>query len=368
MSKFFCPLPWIHQFIQPNGIKMCCSSNTVHDLSLKDFKNSKYLQDIKKTISKGTAPTDCRNCVNNENKGYASTRTLALNDWNYTLETVPDQLLYLDIRWSNLCNYSCRTCEPEFSSEIAREQNIIPVHQFNHKIKQDLIDQLNTVKKINFTGGEPLLIKENIELLEKLISLGRHDCEILITTNGSVINHRILDIIKKFQTVHWTLSIDSVDRTAEYIRNGTDWPAVEQNIHMILSLKNSVALNTVLSAYSVLTIDKLVNFFCELKKKYKDQPLELWFAVCDHPKELNPLSLPFELKKVARKKLESAIDTLRTVLDNPDRSIQTLESLHKNLTNQNSGNGADFFKFTNHLDNLRNQNFYDTFNKEINNV
>lgn len=362
MSKFFCPLPWVHQFIHPQGIKMCCSSKTTLDLTVNEFKNSQYLTEIKELISNGQVPHDCTSCVETEKNGYASTRTLALNDWSYTIETVPDQILYFDVRWSNLCNFSCRTCEPAFSSEIARERQIFPVHLFNNKVKEDLLEHLSQVQKINFTGGEPLLIKENIEILEKLLSLGRTDCEILITTNASVINGKLLEIIKQFKTVHWTISIDAVSRAAEYIRNGTVWSIVEENIYTILKLKHSVALNCVLSAYSVLDIDKLVNFFVNLKSTHKTQPLELWFAVCTEPVEINPMLLPNKYKSIAIEKLHCAINLLTDIKDNPVRSLQTLKSLHNNLSTEHVDNDSLFLEYTQNLDGLRSQNFNNIFN------
>ena len=341
---------------------MCCSSGTLLNVTPAEFNSSAYLADVKSTINQGNIPTDCQGCVQLEAQGYTSTRSLALTDWNYTVDNVPEQTLYLDIRWSNLCNFSCRSCEPSFSSEIAREQQLLPVHRFNNQAIKDVFDSLSTVKRINFTGGEPLLIKENIEVLEHLISLGRTDCSILITTNASVINNQIINLIKQFNNVHWTISLDAVGTAAEYIRNGTIWDRVNTNIKTILGLNQSVSFNCVLSAYSILDIDNLVDYFANLKLQYNQQPLELWFAVCEYPASLHPQSLTTSLKDSARSALTRAISTLSTVKSNPIRSIDSLKALQTNLNDSIIYKQDEFIKITKNLDALRNQNFSNVFN------
>lgn len=371
MSKFFCPLPWIHQFIQADGIKMCCSSRTVLDLTSTEFTNSSFIKSVKETIANGDIPPDCETCVQAERKGFSSTRTLALKDWKYDIESVPDQIEYLDLRHSNLCNLSCRSCEPKFSSQIAREISLHPTiaKYYNPSSKihlenqNDLDHLLPTIKRINFTGGEPLLNKENIRILEELIRLGNVDCEILITTNGTVINPTIVKLLKSFNSVHWTLSIDAVDIHAEYIRYGSIWNNIKNNIETILSLKQSVAVNTVLSAYSVLSLENLLKYFKSLKDTYTDQPLEIWFAHCDYPAFLKPSVLQGKLRQQAINNLTQSINILQGIKSNPTRSIDNLKSLRNDLNDSILSNALSdkFVKYTKDLDQIRNQNFNQTF-------
>lgn len=365
MSDFFCPLPWIHQFIQADGIKICCSSKIKLKLSSEDFANSDYVNTVKNQFKQGIIPEGCLACKANEQKGYTSTRTLALNDWNYNIDTVPDRIEYLDLRWSNLCNYSCRTCNPTFSSEIAREisdnPNLIKyyyksndIHIFNNI---NINGILSTIKRINFTGGEPLLIKENIYVLEQLIVLGNINCELLITTNGSIMNPKLLFLIKQFANVHWTVSIDAVKNQAEYIRNGTKWKQLSTNLHDILLLNHSVGINCVLSSYSILGLSRLVEFFADLKIQYTDQSLELWFSICDYPSFLNPLNLTVSFKEHALNEMSQAIKLLQLIDNNPTRSLDTLVSLYNNLKDAPLTENKQFISYTKELDLIRNQNF-----------
>jgi sulfatase maturation enzyme AslB (radical SAM superfamily) len=361
MSKFFCPLPWIHQFIQADGIKMCCSSSTKFDVTPVEFNQSTYIAEVRSAVANGQVPEDCRSCVDTESQGFSSTRTLALTDWNYDASTVPSEILYLDLRHSNLCNFSCRTCEPAFSSEIAREQGLPIIHLENTKVKADVQNLLPTVKRINFTGGEPLLIKENIQVLERLIEIGNTNCEILITTNGSVMNPKILDLVKQFTSVHWTISLDAVENQAEYIRNGTDWNKLCTNLHSIMTLNHSVGINCVISAYSILGLSNLVEFFKKLKEQYPAQPLELWFNVCESPEFLNPNQLPETLKPIALDQLTKSIELLEQLDSNPIRSLMTLKSLQETLKDVIININVLFENYTNKLDLLREQSFATTF-------
>jgi organic radical activating enzyme len=371
MSKFFCPLPWMHQFIQADGIKMCCSSRTLLDLTSTEFANSSYIKNVKETIANGDIPPDCQTCVQSERKGFSSTRTLALKDWKYDIDSVPDQIEYLDLRHSNLCNLSCRSCEPKFSSQIAREISLHPTmaeyynpaSEIHLENQNDLDHLLATVKRINFTGGEPLLNKENIRILEEMIKLGNVDCEILITTNGTVINPAIVKLLKSFNSVHWTLSIDAVDAHAEYIRYGSTWDNIKNNIETILSMKQSVAINTVLSAYSVLSLGNLLKYFKSLKDTHTDQPLEIWFSNCDYPAFLKPSVLQGKLRKQAIVNLAESIDILEDIKSNPIVSIDNLKTLQNNLNDSivNTALLNKFLKYTEDLDQIRNQNFNQTF-------
>lgn len=351
---------------------MCCSSKTKLDLTPVEFSNSSHIAEVKRSISRGIVPYDCESCVKLESQNYPSTRTLALQDWDYTIDTVPNDILYLDLRHSNLCNFSCRSCEPSFSSEIARElqknlklkkyHSVTDIHLENTKSQEGINNLLPTVQRINFTGGEPLLIKKNIDILEDLISTDNTNCEILITTNASVINNKILDLIGHFNQVHWTLSIDAVGSVAEYVRHGTVWETVDHNIRKILSIKQSVAFNTTITAYNILDLSTLLEYFKELKNLHSDQPLELWFSVCLYPEFLNPLVSSISMKNKALDELAKSIDILSTV-DNPNRAIQTLKSLQKNLKESIINVKAlnNFISYTKDLDQIRNQNFEQVF-------
>lgn len=362
-------MPWLHQFIQLDGIKTCCQGKQIEKTNPSEFFNSELVKSVRQSILNNEIHQNCTNCFQLEKLGFKSIRQESVEFYKqYSADSLPQQgVEYLDLRYSNQCNFSCRTCEPSFSSSIEHEIEKNPVLKKYYqplkkensytKIEDDLIRILPDAKRINFTGGEPVLIKDNLKILEELISHKKFDCEILITTNASVINPQWLALIKNFTAVHWTISIDGVESFAEYIRHGTNWGTVKKNIHTILSLGHSVAFNTVLSAYSVLNVDKLALFFTECKK-IAQYPLEHLFHICTHPSYLNPSVLDSELSQIARQKINNAIQLISSVTDNPESGMQTLKNCLTILNTSNELNRRKFTEFTNELDQIRNQSFY----------
>ena len=368
-SEFFCPLPWIHQFIQPTGIKVCCSSTKELKLSPTEFNNSQYLKDIKQTIRSGEVPKDCRSCSANERMGFGSTRINALRDWDYTIDNVPDRIEYLDLRYNNLCNFSCRTCEPLFSTSIDKEIKLNPI--LNKYFKPVDLLQVNvgsineflpTLKRLNLTGGEPLLIKEHLDVLKTLIDNKQTDIDLLITTNASVINPKILSLISEFKNVHWTVSIDGIGKAAEYIRNATKWSIVEQNLHTILALKQSVFINTTVSAYSVFGLADIANWFNQLKLQYNSQPFEIMFSVVQFPTYLQPNAIASKNVELALYNIQTCVDILEFI--NPMKFNEPLKNLHLQLSSAILDN-TKFVEYTHTLDDIRNQSFSEVFKIEL---
>jgi len=361
----WCPLPWIHQFVTTDSVKTCCNGRVKGTVDPVGFYHSDSVKNIKQSILEGKMHVNCVDCARLEQQGYTSIRQEAIRDYPfYNSKNIPDQIEYLDLRYNNLCNFSCRTCEPAFSSSIGKEtaqhqiltkyyQASTTVNSFD-TVAYDIFSFLPNIKKINFTGGEPLLIKDNLKILEKLVELEKFNCEILITTNCSVYNHQWHNILSKFKKVHWTLSIDAVEQYAEYIRYGTDWPVVDKNIRSILQLGHSVAFNTTVSAYSILNIDKLVKYYLEVSQ-FSKGPIELWFHLCNNPRHLHPGVLRGEQQNKAKSSINITITELNQFADKYKINIDFLKNVEKNLNSIDLN--SKFIEFTKDLDSIRNQNF-----------
>lgn len=358
-------MPWIHQFIQVDGIKMCCVSQTTLPVSMAEFADSSYIKNVRDEMLAGIIPSDCKHCFSSEEKGFASTRTHALKDWDYSAETIKPNLEYLDLRYSNLCNYSCRSCEPAFSSMIEKELTAFPIltkyynpanNSYRHNITESITEFVDTIKRINLTGGEPLLVKENLDILSLLIDRGRTDVSILITSNMSTVNPKIMNLLEKFDNIHWTASIDAVGAASEYIRNGSKWTTVEANLRTILAAKNSVLINVTVGAYSVLELEKLTNWYMQIKKEYPDTPLDILFSPLMNPRCLRCYALPEHLGNIAKSNLNNSIELLGR-----SENTATLSGILSNWMH-NDKLTKEFIEFTINVDNIREQDFAKTFN------
>ena len=137
----------------------------------------------------------------------------------------------------------------------------------------------------------------------------------------------------------------------------------EFNTEVIVGLGHSVAVNATLSAYSILDISRLVEFFIDLKTK-SNSPCELWFGTCYWPRHLQPNVLTGEYAIRARQELEKSIQLIKTISNNPSRSLTELENILKMLNTPAEDEFNKFARYTKDLDLIRNQSFNKTFIKK----
>jgi sulfatase maturation enzyme AslB (radical SAM superfamily) len=337
-------------------------------ISVEEFENSAYLDNTRQKLLRNEIPNDCQLCKNDEDRGIPSLRQQSLKDFgNITSPT----LQYLDLRYDNLCNLACRMCHAGYSStwakEVDKHPELLTYHKpFNRinavsKIIDDFDNITKNLKKLSLTGGEPLLIKDHLVILSKLIEQGRTDIELTITTNLTVLNKQWVEVVKKFSTVHWTVSIDGVRAVGEYIRWPYNWNNVDTNLDQLFKLNHSIGINCTLTIYSLLDLSNLVKYFVN-KKQQVQSPFELWFAVPEFPKSLTIAALSEEHKDKIINELSISIDLLKNLPDH-ETSLNILISV-QNIVNQTIPNISlinEFWDYTNMLDDQRNQNFNDTF-------
>lgn len=264
----FCIIPWIHLNVNPNGrVLQCCITDNSHELgnlrdaSLSEIWNNESMRQLRLDLINGKRPASCRKCYEQEDNGIRSFRNSAnllfarhlptAKDKMQPDGTIPDmQLRYWDFRFSNLCNMKCRMCGSHLSSawysdEVAlglTPQSPTPVVNMRDHSKDDLKvlldEQLDYVEEIYFAGGESLVMDEHYYILEKLIERGKRDVVIRYNTNLLKIRHRHwdnLELWQNFDTVILMASIDAMGPRAEYIRSGSVWSVIDENIKRLLN-------------------------------------------------------------------------------------------------------------------------------------
>ena len=367
-DKFYCPLPFVHQFVCADGIAMCCRPGGRHNMTIQEFEDSTYLQSIRQQLNDGEIPSECQICKHEEDQGMPSIRTQALKEYGHSQGPA---LQFIDLRHDNLCNLACRMCNAGYSSLWAKEvDNHAELRKFQKPFKRnnvadkilgDFDNLTRNLTKLSLTGGEPLLIKDHLTVLEKLIEQGRTDVELTITSNITALNPRWFEVIKQFKTVHWTVSLDEV---GEYIRWPYNWSAVNANLQTLLSLPNSIAINCTLTVYSLLNLNELVEYFVNLKPMAAG-PFELWFSVAEFPPSLSLKAIPPEYKSRIQQSLEQSIALLQTIPEH-ETSVQVLASVLNTTTTSASDPELVklFWEYTYMLDQQRNQNFHTTYDGE----
>jgi MoaA/NifB/PqqE/SkfB family radical SAM enzyme len=181
-DKNFCPIPWTGFMYNFDGTVKNCIRNPAPIGNLKDNNITEILQgDVNLTTKHNMTynkpgPT-CNVCydLEKDTKGFdiISDRVFYLKELkDISFDTYKSidtfNLSTIDIRWNNTCNFACVYCGPEFSSKWATELDIkfdeVPQHRLQ-QMKQYIFDRADQLKHVYMAGGEPLLIKENLELL-----------------------------------------------------------------------------------------------------------------------------------------------------------------------------------------------------------
>ena len=315
-SKTFCILPWIHFATRPNGdMRLCCSANasgagTDHTVGLvknehgvpANFGNSKpleawnnlYMRSVRLTMLNGEIPSSCSKCIGEEEKGVISKRLWETYTWmndGIDLEelvketdydgSIPDKLVYLDLRLGHTCNIKCIMCSPHDSSRWVQDydklmsRKIIPIikdqmewdkQSFNNTwyenpdFWQQIYDQIPNIKQVYFAGGEPLMIKEHKKFLQEIIDRGYAD-KILIRYNSNVLllDDDIIELWTNFKNVKFAVSLDATDERNYYIRYPSEWDTIVKNLHKLDNTPDNVQVS-IATAIQILNIKHLPDF------------------------------------------------------------------------------------------------------------
>lgn len=255
-NRAFCPVPWTGIMYNFDGtVKNCIRSaesiGNINNNSIKEILGNDHL--IKANMRAGQKFSRCNPCYNLEqektNFNIISDRVFYLKELrevdNTLYDTTNHALHTVDIRWSNLCNFACVYCSPEFSSKWASERNIVihnPEDQKREAFKQYIFDRAGQLKHVYLAGGEPLLMKENLEFLE-LLKKVNPEINLRVNTNLSKVDTRIFDAICEFKNVHWIVSVETLEEEYEYIRYGGTWQDFVDNLQVIKQFNHKISFN-----------------------------------------------------------------------------------------------------------------------------
>jgi MoaA/NifB/PqqE/SkfB family radical SAM enzyme len=271
----FCVLPWVSLETSPVGtVRPCClaeeeiedDSGRKFDLktaTFQDIQHSEHMRELRTEFLAGQRPETCRKCWNEEDAGRTSKRMHTLDRLKHVL---PDQswtqdakpLMFLDLKLGNICNLKCRICGSWSSSTFATEEVRFvqpgedPKHTYhylmlrngswprdNQQFWAEVSNISDQIRYLEFTGGEPFMIQEHFDFLQRLVDQGlAPNIEIHYNTNGTIWPQHGPDIWQHFRTVEVAFSIDDLGERFEYQRANARWTEVEGNIHRFRELRN----------------------------------------------------------------------------------------------------------------------------------
>ena len=344
MSKnTLCAVPWMHLNFEPNGkVVPCCLTSThnyfagdLNTQSIEEIWNSNNMKKLRKQMINGEEPEICSKCFDRERVTGESGRYYHSKEFPNVIKIIPEitqpdgtcktmELKYWDFRFSNLCNFKCRSCGPRYSSAwvpdakklgYADQEKVWSIESVNDKTNFDfLADQVKHVQKVYFAGGEPLLMPEHWQTLDLLVDNNRFDVKISYNTNASSWTYgkkNALDYWRKWEhgKIEVWPSIDEIGERAELIRAGTVWSKVEENLKELVTLDNVIVRpGMTVGAWNVNRLPEIINHLIDIgvinaKQKYQN----FFINLLEQPSHYHVHILPDNFRKETITKLEEFI-------------------------------------------------------------
>jgi len=269
-----CLAPWVHTYLSPQTERrMCCASREPAQnfeqyidtgsgtgkyipITLEQHWNSEHMKSVRRRMMAGEILPECEVC-NDRLLNTNVYRTYFTHLFQHKLpevfaSTTEDGSTTMapvswDYRFSNLCNFKCRTCGDMLSSawESEQKQNHMvdwanPKNNWMQKDVRESITQFqdsqiesefsaaveqHRVEEIYWVGGEPLMYEQHWRYMKQIIELGDGPrLYARYNTNLSRIEYRGVnlyqDILSNIRDWQICASLDGTGDTGEYIRTG----------------------------------------------------------------------------------------------------------------------------------------------------
>jgi hypothetical protein len=393
LPSTICMLPWISLEASPQGTaKPCClyddevldnngNKYMLAEHSLQEIYKSKSMQNLRQEFLDGKKPAGCFRCWNEEDVGRTSKRQFTqirlkeLKDQVDYTNLQPDQLWFLDLKLGNICNLKCRICGSWSSSKWAEEEikyvkDLVTKEQKQTHLAYTFLQQgawprksplfwenlkqlLPNIKYLEFTGGEPWLIQEHIELLKYAVAQGySKNIDIHYNTNATQWPQDLVEIWRDFGRVDIAFSIDNVGSRFEYERYGAKWDTANliiDSVHGMQLLYPNITtqLCFTVNIQNVYYLDELL-VWADTKNFGS-----IYFNLLQSPSHMCVSHMTDAAKDLVLNKLKTTFWT-------SDKYQKEIDSLIKFIESGPGSDGQGFLTKMKITDEYRKQSFVDT--------
>ncbi|MGE0847335.1 MAG: twitch domain-containing radical SAM protein [Flavobacteriaceae bacterium] len=330
-----CVMPWLNLHVSTLGeIMPCCEfkgdiGNLREDTLAESWRGDR-LRAIREAFARGEPLAACGKCMERERYESDSLRLQANRRFAAwldaqdarTLARPADFPVALDIRFTNLCNFSCRSCWHgasskwfqdgkaigSLASDRAETRSFASFEEFFAQIEQGV----DGIVDLYFAGGEPLMMEEHYRFLDRLIELGRTDVALRYHTNMSVTSFRgrsVFDLWKRFPNVLVIASVDAHGERGELLRRGFEWKLFVANMRALRRKCPHVAVDFGITV-SALNILSLADLLRALESECGARPADFDIHSLQEPPYYRTDVLPRRLKARAAASLEAYIGEL----------------------------------------------------------
>ena len=426
VSCSFCTAKWLQTTLMlQNGYNHSCHHPAPHKIPLEEIEanpaalhNSKFKKEQRAKMLNSERPSECGYCwkIEDLDKDYFSDRHYKTSDsWAWDrfediAKSNPQDNVYpsyLEVSFSNACNFACAYCSPEISSkwmEDIRQNGEYPTKHGSHNLdylkssgkmpyKKSEVNPyveafwkwfpgaLPHLKVLRITGGEPTMSKDTWKLLDYLLEHPQQGLDIAINTNGCVEKKLIDKLINKINElaavgvkVDVYTSLESTGKQAEYARDGLnyyDW--IENTERILKETKSTVAIMTTINILSLPTFVDFIMTVMDLRKIHNTS-----FEWNRTPLSINIMHWPPHLQCTLLDKADRVriADTIENACKNwlkyysPDKyariyleEFDQIKRLCEYLRNTEPAteHRADFVRYIHAYDKRRNKNFTEVF-------
>jgi sulfatase maturation enzyme AslB (radical SAM superfamily) len=241
------------------------------------------------------------------------------------------------INLGNHCNSGCVFCGPDYSSRLTQEFKKLKIAHNeplpNWCADPQLIDQfVNSLSQtqlayLHFIGGETVITPAFKIILEKLVSAGiNRRTSIGFTTNLTVWDSAIVDLLTQFDQVHLGMSIECLHPVNDYVR----WPSQINSVQSVLDQWIQVGRQhhwymSLRTTPTALTVAHLIDLY-----EFADQQ-HIGIESCNflhNPKFLRMSVLPMEHRLTIADQMQSWIDQQQVSAQTQTINIRDPSQLH----------------------------------------
>ncbi len=322
VSDSFCLAKWFQVTLHlQNGQNHSCHHPNTHQATMEELKatpsalhNTKFKKIMRKMMLNGVRPKECEYCWKIEDtpgEHYSDRHVKSNDDWAKPYfdeaikagDTENINPKYLEVSFSNSCNFKCSYCLPHISSSWMKELKQFgnyPTHSVHHNYpieeKIPITDSTanpyvkifwewwpslyKDLRVLRVTGGEPLMVPDTFKILDYVIENPNKDLSLAINTNLGVdpkFVEKAVEKINKIQNaghlndITIFTSLDTWGKQAEYIRHGLDLVLFKKNLIHLLEKAPKVRVSF-MCTYNILSVAnfrEFLEFILELKNNYK---------------------------------------------------------------------------------------------------
>ena len=316
-----CLAPWVHTYLSPQTERrMCCASREPAQnfeqyidtsagtgryipVTLDEHWNSEHMRSVRRRMMAGETLPECEVCNDkllntSVYRDYFSQLFGAriAEVWD---NTEPDGSTSMrpvswDYRFSNLCNFKCRTCGDMLSSAWESEQKTHNMVDYSNSknnwmvpaVRQEISRYQDTqieaelssavenhsVEEIYWVGGEPLMYEQHWRYMKRIVELGDGGkLYARYNTNLSRVDYRdcnlYMDILSNIRDWQICASLDGTGATGEYIRTGLSYPLFLNNFRQGLAIASNprqMRLDFTLTLPGMTEVDRMNSLAQEL--------------------------------------------------------------------------------------------------------